>query len=104
MSHERSSPIDESLREDCDPITHRFDRGERRAFAFAMTRKIDGNGIIAMMGELAGLQCPNTMVHAGAVDKQDRGLCRVEFSPGSEGKDNFSVDSKVHGLSSAATL
>ena len=53
-----------------------------------MPRHIDRQDIIAVMGEIAGLQGPDRMIHSGAMQKHDGWLVGHKGSPAGGGKNH----------------
>ena len=54
------------------PLDHRSDVGNQLSAGQAVSWKIDGKGIKAVMGQKAGLQLPHAAIAASAVHEQHR--------------------------------
>jgi hypothetical protein len=62
-----------------------------------MAGQVERQHVAAMMGEIAGLQGPDRVVHGGAVDEYDGGQRRIEGPSAGRREDGLVLDGELHG-------
>ncbi len=86
VADQRTSINPEAVEQGRQPVGHVFDGGKRFALAAAMSRQIHSQGLKAAAHVKAAVQCPDGVIHAGAVDKKGRARCRRLAAAGDEGR------------------
>ena len=78
-------------------VGRRLYRGWRLAGAAAVTRQIDGQHVPAVVGQVARLQNPDTVVVQHAMDKDDAGLGGIEGFAAGVAVAGLAIDGDEHG-------
>ena len=78
------------------PVGHRAHIDQGRTRGAAVAGQVDGQHVAAVMGEIAGLQGPDRVVHGSTMDEDDGRQGRIEGPPAGRREDGFIVDRELH--------
>ena len=78
------------------PVRHRRDARKRIAAGAPVSRQIERQHVVPVVGEVAALEDPDAVVQAASVDEDDAPLCGHERAATRVGEGAVSVDVQFH--------